>query len=244
MRLITPRFMAAPLLGLMLGLGACGTSGHDRPQYPEVRFKIEPVGGGSANFRFLLDALFANDRYEIYLTGTEFVATGPFHIVLENAQTAYGGRFTRGDGSPDLNVTLSLVSAASQTSVSDSTLGQKDTASVAIGGAPPDPGDRDTSEVRFHICVPSPDSDACFSDTGSGTPGIPFTGTIGDAFSSHLINGTTPSVYFLQGAKDTVNAAITRLGSTGPSLRAELYIDGALKDTDTGTGDLIFREDL
>jgi len=32
MRLITPRFAAAPLLCLLLGLSACGTSGHDRPQ--------------------------------------------------------------------------------------------------------------------------------------------------------------------------------------------------------------------
>jgi hypothetical protein len=244
MRLITQRFTATSLLCFLLGLAACGTSGHDRPQYPEVRFQIEPVGGGGGDFRFLLDALFINDRYETYLTGTEFAATGPFHIVLENAQPAYGARFTRGDGSPDVNVTLSVVSASNQTSVTDSTLAAKDTATVAIGGLPPDPNDRETSEVRFHVCVPSPDRDACFSDTGSGTPGIPFTGTIGDAFSSHLINGTTPSVYFLQNAQDTVNAAITRLGSTGPALRVELYIDGTLEDIDTGSGDLIFREDL
>jgi hypothetical protein len=244
MRLITQRFLATLLLCLLLGLGACGTSGHDVPQYPEVRFQIEPAGGGGVDFRFLLDTLFANDRYQTYLTGTEFAASGPFHIVLENAQPAYGGRFTRGAGSPDLNVTLALVSASSQTSVTDSTLGTKDTASVAIGGSPPGPNDLETSEIRFHVCVPSPDRDACFSDTGSGTPGIPFTGTIGDAISSHQINGTTPSVYFLQNAQDTVNAAITRTGSTGPSLRVELYINGTLKDTETGTGDLIFREDL
>ncbi len=243
MRLITQRFTVTSLLCLLLGVGACGTSGHDVPEYPEVRFTIEPAGGGGG-FRFLLDTLFANDRYETYLTGTEFAATGPFHIVYENAQPAYGGRFTRGDGSPDLKVTLGVITASNQTNVSDSTLGPKDTATVITGGSPPRPEDLETSEVRFHICVPSPDRDACFSDSGSGTPGIPFTGTIGDTISSHQINGTTPSVYFLQKAQDTVNAAITRTGSKGPSLRAELYINGILKDTQTGTGDLIFREDL
>jgi hypothetical protein len=98
--------------------------------------------------------------------------------------------------------------------------------------------------VRLDVCAPSTGATACSTASDPGTFGVEFTGTLGDLFTSHPLSGSAPSIYFLEGARDSVNAVFTRLSITGDLLLVHLYIDGQLRQTQAGTGDVVIREDL
>ena len=54
----------------------------------------------------------------------------------------------------------------------------------------------------------------------------------------------TPSIYFLEGAQDSVNAVFRLAPTTGQTLVARLFINGVLEQTQSGTEDVLIRQDL
>ena len=97
--------------------------------------------------------------------------------------------------------------------------------------------------VRLDVCAPSLGAARCDA-TGAdpGISGIPFTGSFGDPFLTHLLSGTTPSIYFLQGARDSV-AGVVR-STQRLNLQIQLFIDNLGKESASGTSDLVVRQDL
>lgn len=245
----------------------CGTSGSNPIEFPEVHFAVQPQQGGQTVFT--VDELIASGV--THNLGQSFVATSTFEIILENAAPPYHAVFSRPacDQPPcaaDITVTISVIAQTGQTQVSDMTFPGKDSAVLdcvptmgvapgvqCMGGGmppttppagtpPPTPG-TPTVEARFDVCAPSPNATTCFTATDSGIFGIAFSGTIGDLFTTHLLNGTTPSIYFLEDPSHSINA-VFRSGVLNQPLLAEMYINGLLRKAGSGTSDIVFRQDL
>jgi len=234
--------LAVCALATVLFADGCGTSGSKPIFFAEVIFQVAPTRGGAAMFS--VDSIVAGG-IEHKLPGT---FTAPFNIVLENAAPPYEGRFIRA-GDSDISVRLIRIPATglTETDVTDETGIGKDTAVVAatelgvVAATPAVPN----PEVRFNVCAPFDRVSNCFPD--QGTNGLPFNGTLGDAFVTRLIGAstrftpTTPSIYFLEGARDSVNAV---LRGTGYLLRIELVVNQQIRQTGTGGGDVVVRQDL
>jgi len=220
----------------------CGTSGSKPIFFAEVIFEIAPSAGGEA--QFTVESISAGGvKHDVPET-----LTAPFNIVLENAAPPYEARFKRA-GSEEISVHLIRIPATGliETQVTDSTDAGKDTAivtatepdAVAVTPGIPNP------EVRINVCAPFDQVSGCFP--GEGTNGLPFAGTLGDAFITRLIVASaafspmTPSIYFLEGARDSVSAVLRGVGNL---LRIELVINGTLRQASAGTGDVVVREDL
>jgi sporulation-control protein spo0M len=84
-----------------------------------------------------------------------------------------------------------------------------------------------------------------------GNSGISFSGSIGDGVSTRLVGSPnphvqsfalTPTSYFYAGARDNVNAVFRSV--SGQLLVVRLYVNGALRQTSSGTEDVVIREDL
>jgi hypothetical protein len=242
----------------------CGTSGSNPVEFPEVHFAVQPQGGQTV---FTVDSLIASGVTHIL---GPFVATSTFEIVLENAAPPYHAVFSRPQCDPsqppcaaDITVTISVIAQTGQTQVSDMTFTGKDSAVLdcmpTVGVAPgvqcmgggtggPPPGSTpspatSTPEARFDVCAPSPNATTCFTAGDSGTFGIAFSGTLGDLFTTHLLSGTTPSIYFLEGVSHSVNG-VFRSGIINQSLLVQMYINDALQQAGSGTGDIVIRQDL
>jgi hypothetical protein len=84
----------------------------------------------------------------------------------------------------------------------------------------------------------------CFTEGDSGVFGLPFTATVGDAFQTHLLGSLTPSVYFLEGARESANGVFRLAPVTGQTLVGQLFINGSLRQTQANTEDVVVREDL
>jgi hypothetical protein len=246
----------------------CGTSGSNPIEFPEVHFAVQPQQGGQTVFT--VDSLIASGVTHTSILGQPFVATSTFEIILENAAPPYHASFSRPacvqpPCAADITVTISVIAQTGQTQVSDMTFMGKDSAVLdcmpTMGVAPgvqcmgggmggPPPGSTppptpatSTLEARFDVCAPSPNATTCFTATDSGIFGIAFSGTIGDLFTTHLLNGTTPSIYFLEGPSHSINA-VFRSSVLNQPLFAEMYINGMLRKAGTGTSDIVFRQDL
>lgn len=240
MRSRSPRVALAWLLLLGCGGFGCGKSGSGPVVYPEVRIEVQPAGLST----FTVNSLVAAGVNHPSVVGQEFSATALFTFALENAPPPYEASFTRLSGG-DITVTLTFESATGQTVVTDSTGPDKDTAVVIAGGAPTVTPGAQAREVRFDVCAPSADSSTC-STTGddAGVFGVLFNGTAGDTFVSHLLNGATPTIYFIEAARETVDIVVTRNVVTGDPLVVELFIDGELRQTGSNKGQVIISEDL
>jgi len=233
----------ALVLSALMGasLYACGDSGSSPVEFPEVRIEVRPAG--PATFR--VESLIGGGNNHLSVRGQEFAATSVFAFVLENAGPPYEARFTRLSGG-DITVVLTLISATGQTQVTDATGAGKDTATVVAGGTSPIPTPvPGRIEVRFDVCAPAAGG-TCLGSPGAdaGTFGVLFSGTVGDQFDSHVLNGATPTIHFLEGARDNVNAVFTRLSFTGDPLVVHLLIDGQLHQTGASAADVVIREDL
>jgi hypothetical protein len=241
------------LLALALGvvatvLSACGTSGSNPVLFPEVRFEVIPLGPTT----FQVESLVAGgvDHDSVY--GKDFTATAPFVFVVENAAPPYAGVFKRtGSGAYGGDFTVNL-RVTGQIEQSDSTATGKNTAEVGTN-PPPTPGARSSPEVRIDVCAPSANGSSCFTPGDSGIFGIGFTGNLGDPFTTHLLPGpcpttadlyctATPSIFFLEEARDSVNAVFN--GPLAPSLLAQLFVNGDPRLSTSGTTNLLLREDL
>jgi hypothetical protein len=224
----------------MVAISGCGTSGSDPVQYPEVHFGVHPAGQST----FTVDRLIGGGVSHFSGTKPEFTATGAFDIVLENAAPPYQGAFTLVSGD-QLTVTLTVISPTGQTIVSDATSPNKLTAIVSTGGvvpvATPAPAN---PEVRFDVCAPLANETACSVAGSVGTFGVLFTGTLGDPSTSHLLNGATPTIYFLENPQDTVNAVFTRQPQVGVLLVAQLFFNDVLQQTQANASNVIIKQDL
>jgi len=82
---------------------------------------------------------------------------------------------------------------------------------------------------------PSPQT--CIT-VSAGTFGVPYNGSIGDSFMSHLLESDssrqTPAIYFLQDARDTANGIFGSI--SGQFLQGQLFIDNQLQETKSGGG--------
>jgi hypothetical protein len=223
------------------GLCACGESGSSPVEFPEVRIEVRPAGPATFRVASLIGG--GNN----HVLPQEFTATSVFTFVLENAGPPYEAKFTRVSGG-DITVVLTLISASGQTQVTDATGAGKDTARVVVevaGGTSPIPTPvPGRLEVRFDVCAPAAGGTCLGPSADAGTFGVLFSGTVGDQFDSHVLNGTTPTIHFLEGARDNVNAVFTRLSLTGDPLVVHLLIDGQLHQTGASAADVVIREDL
>ena len=242
---------ARPLLlaiaAATLVTAGCGTSGSSQVLYHEVRFQVAPASTGQGTFS--VDALVADGVVFNFPAGTTFTTTGAFNFYLEGAAPPYSGTFVQQGTAPitaSVFVDRNLVNEGNPTS-GDGTTVTVTALDQGTPGVPPSQGQL----VRFDICAPPPDSDGkCSTTNVSGVPagivGIPYNGSIGDEFMSHLLyidaTLTTPGIYFLQNARDSANGFFGSV--SGQFLQAQLFLDSALQQTVSGTNELKLRKDL
>ncbi len=219
--------------GIVMLSAGCGTSGSRAPQFAEVRFQVRPTGKSV----FTAELMSANGATHTF-GGAEFTATSFFDFVLENATPPYSGTFTLKTGG-DIVVVMSF---ADQT-ITGQTSGIGTQARVSNGTSGSTPGPA-SPEVRFDVCAPSASPTTCFQPDDSGIFGLPFSGTIGDASTTHLVNGVTPSIYFLEGAQNNVSGVFALNPFTGQNLLAQLFLDGQLKQSESGSHDVLVNENL
>jgi hypothetical protein len=232
--MMKPALRMLGVCALLATLGAaCGTSGSEPTSYPEVRFRVRP--SGTAKFTAELRS---NGILHSFPSGTTFTASSNFDFYLEGAAPPYGGTFTLAPDSPGgFDVVLTVTGESEQTASADAGHPQAVVGSTAAA-APPN------LEVRFHVCLPLVDFSTCFSSSDPGVFGVTFNGSVGDPFNTYLLFGTTPSIYYLEGARDTVNGVFALQPSTGQNLLAQLYINGQLIQTASGTHDVLLKENL
>jgi hypothetical protein len=236
--------------------GGCGTSGSRPAVYPEVRFEVQPR---PATVAFRVDELVAGGVRHTFPADTVFTATNTFFFYLENAPPPYSGTFTvcTVDGrcpatdtsGNNIHVKLFVPGPTEAREFNADTDAPGITqATVASGSSPV--VTPPTQEVRFDVCVSSAGSATCSATGDAGAFDLTFSGNLGDALQTHLLvspDGTyprTPSIYFLENAQDSVNAVFRLAPTTGQTLVARLFINGALQQTQSGTKDVIIRQDL
>jgi hypothetical protein len=222
--------------------GGCGTTGSAPVLYPEVRFRVQPVGQST----FSVDELDAGGVQHTFPEGTTFTATSFFDFYLENAQPPYSGTFTLVPPlSGDITVTLFVPGTTEVQEFTDQTSAALGITQVTVSSGPSSAATPPAQDIRFDLCVPSSTgSGACVVSGDAGVSGLPFSGSVGDAFQTHLLNGFTPSIYFLEGARDSVDAVFRLAPTTGQVLVARLFINGALQQTQSNTDNVIIQQDL
>jgi hypothetical protein len=232
--MMKPSSLLLCVCGLVATLSvACGTSGSKPTSFPEVRFRVRP--SGTAKFTAELRT---NGVRHTFPAGTTFTASSNFDFYLEGAAPPYGGTFTLAPDSPGgLDVVLTVTGQSEQTATADAAHPEA-VVGDATAAAPP------SLEVRFHVCLPLTDFSTCFSSSDPGVSGVTFNGSVGDPFNTYLLFGTTPSIYYLEGARDTVNGVFALQPSTGQVLVAQLFINGQLIDTASGTHDVLLKKNL
>jgi len=235
-RSLAARGTAGALLLLVVG---CGTQGSDPPPLPEVRFQVVPRGGAAT---FQVVSLETAGLNHPSIVGRDFFATGPFSIVLENASPPYTATVAR-TGTVDFDVTLSVSSMTGGTDVTITESTSPDTPEVTVSSGQTASLGNISPEVRFDVCSPSQGASTCFTASDSGFFTSFFTGTLGDAFTTHVFNGGTPAIYFLDAAQDNVSAVFTS-NPSGTFLRVELYVDGQQRTTSSGTQNVLVNQDI
>jgi hypothetical protein len=180
-----------------------------------------------------------------------FTGTSSFDFYFENAPPPYSGTFTvTGGGNVAVTLTVTGQKSVGPLETSDGEPLVVESGSLTPGITPGPP----RQEIRFDVCVPSVTAGTCFTSGDAGIPGLFFSGSISDASITHslVLNAvtralpTTPSIYFLEGAQDSVNAVFRLAVVTGQTLVVQLFIDGALEETgSSATSDGVhIRRDL
>jgi len=231
---------------------ACGESGSNPPELPEVHFFF--TGAGTVT----VDSIAANGVAFPSIAGNEFTTTSTLDFVIENAGPAYVGTFTQTAGDPMIG-TLFLVRSAG---ASGGDIRMREplvpigtpVTLVSVLDEPPTTAIPATSEVRIQVCSPQPGKSSCFTPDDVGVPGIPFGGSIGDGLTSRLLGGVppnnvvstsgpvTPAVYFYANALYSINGVFRSGG--GQTLVVQLFVNGAAQQTTSGDEDVIIQKDL
>lgn len=223
---------------------ACGKSG-ERDQRPiEKIFYV----GGAVGARFRVHGILADNARHDFLdhSGIPRVLTVPHYIVLENAEPPVLGSFEALDADVQVTLALGQVAARSQVQLP---VGQVVTIRSDESNTPA--GERKGPEVRIEV---SADIDAPQDPSH-----IPFDATLGDIENTDLtscfisdplpdphaisLQCTTPATFFIEEAKDFASGIFDKRNAEG-RLRADLYVDGNRKDSDTGSDVVVVQTDL
>jgi len=227
-------FRRAPL-ALLLACVACGESGQRETRPIEVLFFVD----GPSGTPFRVTALQAANADHSF--GDQVFET-PYFFVLENSFQPVSGTFEALED--PISVTFALGSPTSA-------LGQEgETKTIvpggldnSVGAGQPDP------RVRGH--------EARFDVTSIAGPiNVGFTATLGDQKGTNITTCAlpndvaqscmTPTTFFLENPQTTLSGVFTKLFGESPDaeLKVELFLDGKLVRTATGTGDVILSKDL
>jgi len=233
------RVLALVAAGVLTALAGCGETGSNPVLYPEVQIQIGADQGGTA--QFVVDTLVGGGVLYTSLSDETFTALGgTVNFFLEGAAPPYSIQ-VRQVGDATVRVHLLITGS---TDLVRTTSGADTTVTVQTASTTPLPSPvPPTVEVRADVCAPSTGFGSC-SPSGSdpGVFGRPFTGTFGDPFTTHLLSANTPAVYFLSGARDNVSGVFQSTQKL--DLFAQLFTNGALKDSQAGTGNVVVRADL
>jgi len=235
-------------LAAALGVVGCGDDG-DPLINAQVLYRLEAQGGGAC---FRMDHIASSGaRHELDPTRVFTLTEGERALfVLANAQPPFAGRFDWVDaGCADSSGRLEVRGVEVQGPASETRFLDASAPSVTIqlrrDASAPISTLLDSPRVRVEVCSPLEGADDCVG----GFSGRLFTGTIGDAFVSHIIGlsetddaSTTPSVVFVERPRDRVSGIFR--GAFGQLLRAELYVDDQLEDLGISFGDVILTDDL
>ena len=111
-------------------------------------------------------------------------------------------------------------------------------------------------EIRVEVCAASDQSGASVPcEQTTADPNVSFFASIGDSKGSNITSCNlrplteacrTPATFFLENAKDSVSAIFTKFSDQDRDvvLRAELYVDGRLRDTQTSKNDVVVQSDI
>jgi hypothetical protein len=259
------RLIAASVLGL--AVCGCGTSGSNPLPLPEVHFLVTPVGS-PANFR--VDSIVTGGIRHPSIESQEYDGiTDSIDFVVEGANPPYSASFTRTSAvGHEIRVELSFDPAAGLGGdLVDSKVTSATVDHVTVLSAPGPVPRLPALETRVDVCSIASGSPSCLTTdtigkqpvTDPGAFGPIFSGTIGDAFGTHVITGplrcmgitctnvlpSSPTIYFLEGAQESVTAVYTPL-TLGQTMVARLYLNGVFTQGEAGaTGsDVIIRKDL
>lgn len=225
-------------VGFGLWLAGCGTSGPQPVLFPEIHFQVQPTGQSVFTAELEVGGVLHKFSDPAQPDGMlHFTATSNFNFFVEKAPPPYAGKFTLKGGN-DLVVTLSVTGQTTQTGQTSGV------GTTTVVGSFSDTLPPPALEVRFDVCVPSLTPGTCFGSGDSGVFGPTFQGNVGDSAQTHLLNAAVPSIYFLENAAESVNGVFTLIPFTGQDLLAQLFLNGALKQTQSGSEDVIIRQDL
>jgi len=236
-----------------LAISGCGESGSNPVLFPEAIYAVTQSGGGV----FAVDFVDGGGVRHMVPANVQFSGASTFAFHILGAPTPFNGSFKRISGG-DMEVGLTVTEQPSvgplftgccqtteQICQSCSTDADCPVATSCVYNIPSGPGPgpvpRASPDIRVDVCAPSPGTSSCSLSGDAGVFGQPFSGTVGDQFTTHLVNGATPSVYFLTSARDTLSAV---LRGSGQLLQVQLFIEDQLKESGSGTGDVIIRHDL
>jgi hypothetical protein len=258
-----PRLIVSSVLGLTVC--ACGTSGSNPPVLPEVHFLVTPLGSPAS---FTVGSIVTGGLTHPSIENQEYDGiTGPVDFVVEGAFAPYSGTFSRAQGSThEIRVELSFVRPAG---LGGDFVDTKETSAaveqVTVLSAPGPTPRAPTLETRVDLCVPAPGTLSCLTTdpttkspvTDPGAPAQPFGGSIGDAFSTHILAGAlrcisntctnalpmSPTIYFLEDAQQSVIGVFQPL-TVGQVVVVRLYLNGVLNQGATGSENVVVRTDL
>jgi hypothetical protein len=232
-------------------LSGCGGSGPHPTFVAEIQFKVEPQGGTPFTVQFLTDAAATHVFPDIPV----FNSPGPVLFFIENATLPVGGTFCRAPGATG-DITVTLLVTGQKTTLICATAGTDDAVTFSTGPGtpacmalpcnptpviPPNPA---STEVRFDVCQVSEDISCAQATVVGGllVVGPSFSASVGDPFTTRVSVGTSPSFYFLEGARDSVSGIFT--SSSGFDLHAQLYINQAPIQSASGSGHVILKGEL
>lgn len=215
--------------------GGCGGSGTRETQPIEVIFFVD----GPEGARFRVEAIHAANADHRF-GEREFAA--PHFFVLENARQPVRGWFEPLDDPIRVTVALGAPTTALGSEGETRTISPGDEdRSVGTGHPSPEPSG---PEVRFEVTA---------GDDGAH---VGFTATVGDRNATVITscvlppaiapNCFTPATFFIENPRGTVSGLFTKFASENPdiAIRADLIVDGSLRDTDSGRQDAVVSVDL
>ena len=271
---MTPCLRNSLVLALPLFLLACGESLDPAGQFSEVQYRVSQEGGGtfalvsmsSGGFkrRLSADTVYSpQGPIRFSIEG----APGPYFAEFCRRSGDMSVRFTADSSDQPGQVSLlyetsgqagncrSSATVCTQTSGGGAACladGQCQAGEVCEKRLkikyPPSSDDSAAQpfadpDVRFEVCVPvSGSSCSVAGDPATTIFGRVVNGSVGDIESTFLVTDETPAVYFLNTAKH--NASAIFRAAADEFLQTQLFVNNGLRDTQSGTRDVILREDL
>jgi hypothetical protein len=232
------RASAAALAACLFLCTACGESGEQETRPTEVLFSITSPTG--VKFEVVaLQAENADHRFE----GRLFEA--PHLFLLENATQWVRGIFKNDD--PELPLVVELRFGLDLVSRQEIPPG-------ACCAVTPGSDCSQATEVCDEVSPMPMSREVRFEAFSlSSATGIAFSATIGDETNTYITACAygsavcqTPSTFFIEDAKNVVSGVFTKFSNQDPTTRfqVDLYVDGRLRDSKSGSGDVVVSYEL